>query len=93
MRDRPFAVYILTTRRNTTLYVGITNDLGRRLAQHRAGSGSRFARRYGATRLVHVEWFGDPLTAIAREKQLKGGSRAAKVALIDRHNPEWRDLA
>ena len=93
MRQRQFAVYILTTRRRTALYVGVTRDLPLRLAQHRAGLGSRFVRRYCVTRLVYVEWYRDPLTAITREKQLKAGSRADKVALIERHNPGWVDLA
>ena len=90
---RDFAVYILTTRRNTALYIGVTSNLPRRLAQHRAGLGSRFVRRYSVTRLVHVEWYRDPVTAITREKQLKAGSRADKVALIERDNPGWVDLA
>jgi len=93
MRHRQFAVYILTTRRRTALYIGVTRDLPRRLAQHRAGLGSRFVRRYCVARLVYVEWYSDPLTAISREKQLKAGSRADKVALIERDNPGWVDLA
>jgi putative endonuclease len=91
--SRNFAVYILTTRRRTALYIGVTSNLPLRLAQHRSGLGSRFVRRYSVTRLVHVEWFSDPLTAITREKQLKAGSRADKLALIERDNPGWVDLA
>jgi putative endonuclease len=91
--SRDFAVYILTTRRRTALYIGVTSDLPLRLAQHRSGLGSRFVRRYSVTRLVHVEWYRDPLTAITREKQLKAGSRADKIALIERNNPGWLDLA
>ena len=87
-----FAVYILTTRRRTALYIGVTSNLPLRLARHRAGLGSRFTRRYSVTRLVHVEWYRDPLTAITREKQLKAGSRADKIALIERENPGWVDL-
>jgi len=93
MRFRTLAVYILTNSRRTVLYVGVTNDLVRRLLQHRTGTGSRFAQRYQADRLVHVEFFADARFAIAREKQLKAGSRARKVALIERGNPEWRDLS
>ena len=91
--SRDFAVYILTTRRRSALYIGVTSNLALRLAQHRSGLGSRFVRRYSVTRLVHVEWFSDPLTAITREKQLKAGSRADKLALIERDNPGWVDLA
>ncbi len=93
MRDIPFAVYILTTRRRTVLYTGVTNDMGRRIHEHRTGARPGFTRRYCATRLVYVEWFRDARNAIAREKQIKGGSRADKVALIERVNPEWKDLA
>jgi len=90
--DTRFAVYILASR-TRTLYVGVTNDLERRMAQHRAGLGSRFARKYSVNRLVHVEWAPDPLSAIAREKQIKGWTRARKIALIEVDNPQWRDLA
>ena len=93
MRTLPFAVYILTTRRNTVLYTGVTNDLERRLTEHRAGLGGRFTRRYCAVRLVYVEYYADARTAIAREKQIKVGSRARKIALIERENPGWVDLA
>lgn len=86
------AVYILSNLRHTVLYVGVTGDLVRRLAQHRNGTGSVFARRYHADQLVHVEFFDDPARAIAREKQLKAGSRRRKVALIEGGNPEWADL-
>ena len=93
MRDKPFAVYILTTRHRTVLYTGVTNDLGRRINEHRMGTRPAFTRRYSVTRLVYVEWFPEARGAIAREKQIKGGSRAAKIALIERTNPEWKDLA
>jgi len=93
MRSRTLAVYILTNSRRTVLYVGVTNNLVRRVLQHRTGTGSRFAHRYQADRLVHVEFFADARIAIAREKQLKAGNRARKVALIERENPEWRDLS
>lgn len=92
MPDKSFAVYILASR-SRTLYVGVTNDLERRLTQHRAGIGGRFTRRYGVDRLVHVEWAPDPLSAIAREKQIKGWTRDKKIALIEADNPDWRDLA
>ena len=92
MRTTPFAVYILTTRRNTVLYTGITNDLARRLAEHRAGLGGRFTRRYSVVRLVYVEYYEDARTAIAREKQIKAWRREKKLALVHATNPTWRDL-
>ena len=93
MRDKPFAVYILTTRHRTVLYTGVTNDIARRIHEHRTGARPAFTRRYNVSRLVYVEWFQDARHAITREKQIKGGSRADKVALIERANPEWKDLA
>lgn len=92
MPDDRFAVYILASK-SRTLYIGVTNDLERRIAQHRAGLGSKFTRKYGVTRLVFLEWAPDPLAAIAREKMLKGWVRAKKVALIESVNPTWQDLA
>jgi putative endonuclease len=93
MRPRTLTVYILANSRRSVLYVGVTNDLVRRLFQHRTGTGSRFAHRYQAERLVYVEFFAEARLAIEREKQLKAGNRARKVALIERGNPEWRDLS
>lgn len=84
-------VYILTNR-SRTLYVGVTNDLDRRLAEHRAGTGSRFASHYLVDRLVWVEPSTDIRAAITREKQIMGWTRARKIALIEAGNPEWRDL-
>jgi putative endonuclease len=87
------AVYILTTRKRTVLYVGVTSDLSHRLAQHASGALPGFTRRYSIRELVWYEWHEDIRSAIAREKQIKAGSRAAKIALIEASNPEWRDLA
>lgn len=92
MRDRTFTVYILASRFRT-LYVGITNDLERRLIQHRERRGGSFTARYRITRLAHFEVFNDPGAAIRREKELKGWVRAKKVALIEATNPTWRDLS
>jgi putative endonuclease len=89
---RTYYVYILASR-SRTLYVGVTNDLVRRLHQHRDGSGSGFTRRYAVNRLVHVDCASNPRDAIAREKQIKQWTRRKKVALIEAANPEWRDLA
>lgn len=85
-------VYILTNRTNTTLYVGITNDLVRRIAEHKQGSGSRFTSKYKLTKLVHRESAMKPYDAIRREKQIKGWSRKKKEDLINESNPTWRDL-
>ena len=92
MSDGRFAVYILASR-TRTLYIGVTSDLELRIASHKAGIGSRFTRKYGVDRLVYVEWAPDPLSAISREKALKGWRRAKKVALIESVNPDWKDLA
>jgi putative endonuclease len=90
---RNWVVCILASRRYGTLYIGITNDLRRRLEEHRMGKGSEFARKYGVSILVHTEFFDDPESAIVREKRLKKWNRDWKIALIERENPEWRDLA
>jgi len=92
MSGRQPCTYILTSQKNGTLYIGVTSDLAARLAQHRAGTAPGFASRYGAIRLVHAELFDRMDEAIAREKQLKRWHRAWKIALIEAHNPDWRDL-
>jgi putative endonuclease len=86
-------IYILTNERRTALYVGITNDLEARLAQHVRGEGSGFTWQYQTSCLVYYENFPDPAQTIASEKQLKGWTRAKKVALISKLNPEFVDLA
>jgi putative endonuclease len=90
--DRQYYVYILANR-SGTLYTGVTNNLQRRLREHRQGTVPGFARRYGLTRLVHYEATGSILAAITREKQIKGWRRSRKVALIEQTNPRWLDLA
>src|SRR3546814_688630 len=87
-----YYVYILASRKHGTLYIGVTNDIARRIWQHRQGVGSRFARRYRVTRLVHVETHEEIARAIQREKTMKEWPRAWKVRLIERGNPEWEDL-
>ncbi len=86
-------VYILTNQRHTVLYTGVTNDLERRTGEHMAGIGSEFTKRYHVTKLVHFEVFSDSIDAIAREKQIKGGSRQKKLDLINQSNPQWKDLS
>ena len=86
------AVYIMANQRDGTLYTGVTADLPRRVLQHREGTVAGFTARYGCTMLVWYEAHPSMPEAIAREKQIKGGSRAKKLALIQALNPEWRDL-
>jgi putative endonuclease len=90
---REYFVYLMTNRWNRVLYTGVTNDLRRRVEQHRAKQGGVFSAKYGVKKLVYYEVFDDPMPAIAREKQIKGGSRKAKVELVVGMNPGWRDLS
>ncbi len=85
------AVYIVASRRNGTLYTGVTSDLAGRIWQHKNGA-IGFTARYGCKQLVWYELHGTMETAIAREKQIKAGSRKKKIALIELLNPGWEDL-
>ena len=85
-------VYILASRRNGTLYIGVTSDLVLRIWQHRSNAVAGFVRDYGVHRLVFAEFHHSMEAAILREKRLKKWRRAWKLELIERHNPEWRDL-
>ena len=87
-----YFVYILTTRKKTVLYTGVTNDLRRRIEEHKQGKAGSFTSRYNVDVLVCWERFSHVEEAIAREKQIKAGPRAKKEALINSVNPEWRDL-
>ena len=86
------AVYIMTNRRNGTLYIGVTSNLPQRVWQHCEGVVPGFTSRYGCKRLVWYEIHESMEGAIGREKQLKGGSRSRKLALIEAMNPNWHDL-
>ena len=86
------AVYIMASRRNGTLYTGVTSDLVKRVWQHREDLGDGFSKRYGCKLLVWFELADTMDAAVTREKQLKGGSRAKKPALIEAMNPAWDDL-
>jgi putative endonuclease len=77
---------------NTVLYTGVTNNLKRRVYEHKEKHISSFTSRYNVTKLVYYEILADSYNAITREKQIKGGSRQKKVDLIDSMNPKWRDL-
>ena len=87
-----YYVYILTNKSKTTLYVGVTNSLVRRVTQHRRGEIEGFTSRYNLNSLVYYESFDDVEVAIAREKQLKGWRRAKKEGMISKKNPNWDDL-
>lgn len=87
-----YAVYIMASRRNGTLYVGVTNNLAIRSHQHRTGGGSEFTRKYGVTQWVWYEFYSDINEAIAREKRIKKWERRWKLELIENFNPEWADL-
>ena len=85
-------VYIMASRRNGTLYCGVTSDLAQRVYAHRTGAVDGFIKRYGCKTLVWYEPHGRMDEAITREKQIKAGSRNKKLALIEAVNPEWADL-
>ena len=87
-----YHVYILTNWSRTTLYTGVTNDLAFRVYRHREGLGGAFTRQYKVRHLVYYEAFDNILAAIAREKQIKAGSRKRKEDLINAFNPGWLDL-
>ncbi len=88
-----FFVYIMTNRIYGTLYIGVTNDLGRRVWEHREGLLEGFTKKYGLKTLVYYEIFDSVVDAIHREKRLKHWKRAWKIALIENENPNWDDLS
>ena len=88
----PYYVYILTNYTNTVLYTGVTNNLLRRVSEHREKKADSFTKRYNTWKLVYFEEGNDIREAIQREKQIKAGPRARKVALVETTNPKWRDL-
>jgi putative endonuclease len=90
--SREYFVYILASKRNGTLYIGVTNDLVRRTLEHKNGDVPGFAKKYSANILVYFETFGRIEDAIAREKQLKGWNRAWKIRLIEKNNSGWNDV-
>lgn len=92
MGTHQYAVYILTNRGHNVLYTGVTNDLQRRVLEHKSKKGSVFTSKYNVNILVYYELGEDINQAILREKQIKAGSRQDKRDLIPRANPEWKDL-
>ena len=86
-------IYILTNKLNTVLYVGVTSNLQKRVWKHRSGKYAQsFTKKYNINKLVYFEFFQDIESAIQREKQLKAGSRAKKIELIEKRNPGWEEL-
>ena len=90
--EKQFYVYILASKRNGTLYLGVTSDIVKRVWQHKNGLAEGFTKKYGIERLVYYEIYEDAENAIKREKQLKKWRRAWKIELIEEKNSEWRDL-
>jgi len=88
-----YYVYLLTNKTNSVLYIGVTNNLERRLYEHKNKLVEGFTQRYNVNKLVYYEETNDVESAIAREKQLKGWSRVKKDNLVNSLNPEWRDLS
>jgi putative endonuclease len=89
---KTYYVYILASKRNGTLYIGVTNDLPRRVGEHREGVADGFTKKHGIKTLVYYEAFDNISAAIAREKRLKKYKREWKINLIQEHNVEWRDV-
>jgi putative endonuclease len=90
--EKQYYIYIMTNKHNTVLYTGVTNDLKRRVYEHREKMIVGFTKRYNVTKLVYYEICGDVEGAILREKQIKSGSRDKKIKLVQAGNQEWRDL-
>ncbi len=91
--ERQFYVYILASRKHGTLYIGVMNDLVRRVHQHRLKLVRGFSKKYGVDKLVYFEIFEDATSAITREKQLKKWRRDWKINLIESANPDWADVS
>ncbi|MBI9044804.1 MAG: GIY-YIG nuclease family protein [Anaerolineaceae bacterium] len=92
MGEKTYYIYIMTNFHHTVLYTGVTNNLYRRVLEHRSGKGSKFTKKYNIFRLVYYEFCDDITIAIEREKQIKAGSRQKKINLVNDLNPEWNDL-
>jgi len=90
--ERQYYIYIMTNKRNTVLYTGVTNDLQRRIYEHKEKLVDGFTKKYNINKLVYYEVTQDAESAIMREKQIKGGSREKKNQLISSMNKDWKDL-
>ncbi len=89
---KEYGVYIMTNAHNTVMYTGVTNHLARRVYEHKNGLGGIFTKKYNVNKLVYFEVGDNVNAALAREKQIKGGSRKKKIDLVNSVNPEWKDL-
>jgi putative endonuclease len=92
MKENLYFVYIMSNQDHTVLYTGVTNDLQRRVIEHKSGKGGAFSKKYKLYKLVYYESGNEIKIAISREKQIKAGSRQKKVDLINSINPDWEDL-
>ncbi|MEQ8190069.1 MAG: GIY-YIG nuclease family protein [Candidatus Eremiobacterota bacterium] len=90
--SKQYYLYIMTNKNNTALYTGVTNDLKRRVYEHKKNLKEGFTNKYNINKLVYYEILEDSYNAISREKQIKGGSRKKKIDLINSMNKEWKDL-
>ncbi len=90
---KQYHVYLMTNKAHKVFYTGVTGNLRRRVQQHMQGQGGKFTAKYKVNKLVYAETYGDIQEALAREKQIKGGSRQKKVDLITKINPYWQDLS
>jgi len=90
---RNYYVYLLASQKNGALYIGVTNNISRRMQEHKKAAFDSHTKTYGIDRLVYVERTGDIHEALSREKQLKGWKRAWKIKLIESENPDWHDLS
>ena len=93
MANKQYCIYIMTNSRHTVLYTGVTNDLLRRVEEHKNNKRTIFTKKYNVNKLLYYECGDDINIAIAREKQIKAGSRKKKIDLINSINPEWKDLS
>ena len=92
MANPQFYIYILSSNKNTTIYIGVTNNLKRRVQEHKEGVGSEFTKKYIVHKLVYYEEYGSIIEAIKREKRLKNWKRDWKNDLINSFNPDWEEL-
>ena len=93
MASKTYCVYILTNKNNTTLYTGVSNNLLRRVFEHKRGKGGGFTKRYNINKLVYFETTSHIEAAILREKQIKSGSRQKKIDMVNSINPDLKDLS
>jgi putative endonuclease len=93
MQTKQYYVYIAKNKLNTVLYTGVTNNLKRRIYEHKNKIGSNFSAKYNINKLVYFEIYNEVTQAISREKQIKAGSRKKKTQFVEGKNPEWKDLS